>query len=166
MCAIVYWNGIVSNNQTVGKLNHLAHLIPASALFCAFCSNSYCEPNGYWVRFKHKHSLFRALQLLIQHRGVVPFFSLTGILIPGKSWEGSWSMLNKELSEACATNTNENSICSYSLHRKALPIAASSDRHVWWWWAVTKPRQRPEAPINHKYINQDTTIISLPWNKM
>lgn len=87
VCVFVCWNGIVSNNQTVGKLNHLAHLISASALFCAFSSNSYCEPNCCCVGSKHKHFLFRTLQLPIQHRGVVPFSSLVGTLMPEESWE-------------------------------------------------------------------------------
>lgn len=108
-CVIVCWNGIVLNNQTAGRLNHLVHPISASALFFTFCSNYYCDPNGCCVRSKHKHSLFRMFQLLIQHRGVVPFSSLTGTLIPEKSWEGSWSVLNKELTWACAPNTNKTS---------------------------------------------------------
>lgn len=109
VCAIVYWNEVVSNSLTAGKLNHLAHPVSASALVCAFCSNPYCEPNDCCVRSKHKHFLFRTLQLLIQHRGVVFFSSLAGTLIPEKSWEGSWSMLNKELTWARVPNTNVNS---------------------------------------------------------
>lgn len=124
--AFVCWNGTVSNNQTVGKLNHLAHLISASALFCAFCSNSYCEPNGCCVRSKHKHFLFRTLQLLIQHRGVVPFSSLVGTLMPKESWERSWSMLMVHWARVPSTNENSNQLV-------LLPQHGPSYSSLMWW---------------------------------
>lgn len=135
----------------------MVHPISASALFFTFCSNYYCDPNGCCVRSKHKRSLFRMFQLLIQHRGVVPFSSLTGTLIPEKSWEGSWSVLNKELTWACAPNTNKTSKLLILPSQQGL----SHFSLIWWAGLVMVGSDQVKAEVCGSYQSK---IYKLGYN--
>lgn len=136
-----------------GEAEPFGSSISASALFCAFCSDSYCVPNGCCVRSKHKHFLFRILQLPIQHRGVVPFSSLASTLMPEESWERSWSMLIVHWARALSANENSRQLMLLLQH-------GPSYSGLMWWavpaiWAAMNTNKRPAALINHKLINEE-----------